>query len=48
MKLHIILTVLKKNKCSGSCNHINGPYARLCVRDVIENVNVKVFSNVKN
>ena len=31
-------------KCSGSCNNINYPYAKLCVPDVIENLNAKVFS----
>ena len=30
------------NKCSGSCNNINDPYAKLCVPDVVENINVKV------
>ena len=24
------------NKCSGSCNNINDPYAKLCVPDVVE------------
>ena len=23
------------NKCSGSCNNINDPYAKLCVSDVV-------------
>ena len=32
------------NKCSGSCNNINDPYAKLCVPDVVENINVKVFN----
>ena len=32
------------NKCSGSCNSINDPYAKLCVPDVVENINVKVFN----
>ena len=31
-------------KCSGSCNNINSPYAKLCVPDVVKNVNVKVFN----
>ena len=31
-------------KCSGSCNNINDPYARLCVPDVIKNINGKVFN----
>ena len=32
------------NKCKGSCNTINGPYAKLCVPDTFKNINVKVFS----
>ena len=32
------------NKCKGSCNTINDPYAKLCVPDTIENINVKVFN----
>ena len=32
------------NKCSGSCNNINDPYANLCVPDVVKNINVKVFN----
>ena len=35
---------IKTSKCSGSCNNINDPYARLCVSDVVKNMNVKVFS----
>ena len=30
------------NKCSSSCNKINDPYAKLCVPDVIKDINVKV------
>ena len=26
------------NKCSGSCNSINEPYAKLCVSDVTNNI----------
>ena len=33
---------IKVNKCSGSCNNINYPYAKLCVPDVVKNMNVKV------
>ena len=29
------------SKCSGSCNNINGPYAKLCVPDIVKNLNVK-------
>ena len=35
---------IKVNKCSGSCNNINNPYAKLCVPDVVKNINVKVFN----
>ena len=35
---------IKVNKCSRSCNNINNPYAKLCVPDVVTNINVKVFN----
>ena len=35
---------IKVNKCSGSCNNINDPYSKLCVPDVVKNMNVKVFN----
>ena len=35
---------IKVNKCSGSCNNINDPYAELCVPDVVKNINVKLFN----
>ena len=35
---------IKTSKCGGSCNNINDPYAKLCVPDVVKNVNVKVFN----
>ena len=35
---------IRVNKCSGSCNNINDPFAKLCVPDVIKNINFKVFS----
>ena len=35
---------IKKSKCSGSCNNINDPYAKLCVPDVVKNLNIKVFN----
>ena len=38
---------IKTNKCSGNCNNINDPYARICAPDVIKNLNVKDL-NVKN
>ena len=35
---------IKVNKCNGNCNNINDPYARICVPDVVKNLNVKVFN----
>ena len=34
---------IKTSKCSGSCNNIIDPYAKMCVPDVI-NLNLKVFN----
>ena len=33
---------IKVKKCSGSCNNIDYPYAKLCIPDVVKNINVKV------
>ena len=30
------------NQCSGNCNNINAPYAKLCVPDVGKDMNIKV------
>ena len=35
---------IKTSKCSGSCNNINYPYAKICVPDIVKNLNVKVFN----
>ena len=35
---------MKTSKCSGNCNNINNPYAKICVPDVIKNLNVKVYN----
>ena len=35
---------IKVNKCSGSWSNINDPYAKLCVPDIVKNINVKVFN----
>ena len=35
---------VKINRCSGNCNSINDPYAKICVPDIVKNLNVKVFS----
>ena len=31
-------------RCSGNCNSINDPYARICVPDVVKILNIKVFN----
>ena len=35
---------IKVNKCSGNCNNISDPYTKLCVLDVVKNINLKVFN----
>ena len=30
-------SIIKVSKCSGSCNNINDPYAKICLSDVIKN-----------
>ena len=35
---------IKTSKCSGSCNNINNPYAKLCIPHVVKNLNVRVFN----
>ena len=35
---------IKTSKCSGICNNINDPCAKMCVPDVVRNLNVKVFN----
>ena len=35
---------IKTSKCSGSCNNSNNPNAKLCVLDIVKNLNVKVFN----
>ena len=34
---------VKINRCNGNCNNINDPHARICVSDIVKNLNVKVF-----
>ena len=31
---------IKTSKCSGNCNNINDPYAKICVPDVVKDLNV--------
>ena len=35
---------IKTSRCSGSCNNINDPYAKLCLPDVVKNLNIKDFN----
>ena len=35
---------IKVNKCSGECNNINDPIAKLCVPDIVKDMNIKVFN----
>ena len=32
------------NKCSGSCNVLEDPMFRICVPNIIKNVNIKVYN----
>ena len=34
---------MKTSKCSRTCNNINDPYAKICVSDVVKNLNINVF-----
>ena len=35
---------IKTSKCNGNCNNINDPYTKICVPDVVKDLNVKVFN----
>ena len=35
---------IKTSKCSGSCNNVKYPYTKICVPDILKNLNVKVFN----
>ena len=32
------------NKCTGSCNTLDDPIVRICVPNIIKNVNIKVYN----
>ena len=32
------------NKCNGSCNNINDPYAKLCFSNVVQNIKFNLMS----
>ena len=40
INLYFFLIVLK-SKCSGSCNGINDPYAKICVPNVVKSMKIK-------
>ena len=35
---------IKVNKCSGNCNNVYGPSAKICVPDTVKDLNVRVFN----
>ena len=35
---------VKISRCGETCGNINNPYTKLCVPDVVKNINVKVFN----
>ena len=35
---------IKINKCSGNCNNINDPMAKLCMPDIVKDMNIKIFN----
>ena len=35
---------VKTSKCGGNCNNINDPCAKICVPDVVKDLNVKGFN----
>ena len=38
---------IKINRCRGSCNDINDPYAKICIPDAVKNLKVKVTSIIR-
>ena len=38
--------IIKVNKCGGSFNGINDPYAKLCAPDIIKSINVSLISRI--
>ena len=35
---------IQVNKCSGSCNTLDDPIARICIPKIIKNINIKVYN----
>ena len=44
MNLCFLSFSIETSKCSGSCNNVSYPYAKICVPVVVKNLNVKVFN----
>ena len=44
VKLYFIQYNVLVNKCSGSCDSINNPMAKLCVPNIIKRINMKVYN----
>ena len=40
--IHLLLTSV--NKCGGTCNTIDDPYAEVCIPNKVKNMNIKVFN----
>ena len=34
---------IKVNRCNGNCNNITSPYSKVCISNVVKNINLKVF-----
>ena len=39
---------IETSECSVSCNNINYAYAKICVPDIVKNLNVKVFDLISS
>ena len=39
-----ILSSIRTSKYTGSCNNINNPYPKLCVPEIVKNLNIKLFN----
>ena len=35
---------VKTRECSGNCNNINDPYTKICVPDVVKDLNINIFN----
>ena len=38
---YFTLLILKQVNCSGNCNNIDNPYAKICAPDVIKDLTLK-------